>query len=138
MATSCVEWTGAKSKGGYGQKWDGEKVQYVHRMTYAEYHGVTLSSSDVVMHTCDNRACYAIDHLVLGTQANNLADMKAKGRQAREFGLPQTRLSDADIVVIREARAAGARNMDLAEQYGVARSHISKIVCGHARKEAVA
>lgn len=34
----------------------------------------------IVMHTCDNPPCCNPSHLVLGTQAENLADMRAKGR----------------------------------------------------------
>ena len=37
-----------------------------------------------VMHTCDNPPCINISHLKLGTHAENMADMKAKGRTWRQ------------------------------------------------------
>lgn len=37
----------------------------------------------VVMHTCDNRACEEGEHLVAGTQSDNIRDMYRKGRSGR-------------------------------------------------------
>ena len=34
----------------------------------------------VIMHTCDNPRCINVEHLTTGTQSENLADMRAKGR----------------------------------------------------------
>ena len=34
----------------------------------------------VVMHICDNPACFRYDHLRVGTQIDNIHDMFAKGR----------------------------------------------------------
>lgn len=39
-----------------------------------------LPADKVVMHTCDNPACINPEHLVVGTQVENMADMLAKGR----------------------------------------------------------
>lgn len=111
---------------------DGKPV-YVHRFVYEQVHHVKLGPKDFVCHSCDNPSCFNIDHLFLGNDRTNTDDKVSKGRQARGFMLPNTRLSDDDVASIRAARKAGARNKDLAVQYGVNPSHISKITTGDRR-----
>jgi hypothetical protein len=58
--------------------------------------GTVLTRTDVVMHMCDTPACYRLDHLQLGTQAENAADMKAKGRgRNQNSGIPECRRGHA-------------------------------------------
>ena len=57
--------------------------EYVHRIAYISYHGALPDPGMVVAHTCDNRRCIERGHLVAATQAQNLADMVAKGRSNR-------------------------------------------------------
>ena len=128
MATDCIEWPRARTRAGYGVKWDGSRTRYVHRLAYEEAHGVTLTSHDFVCHSCDNPSCYNIEHLFLGDYQKNSADKVAKNRQAREFNLPHTKLSDEDIVEIISSLERGERNKDIAARFGVHQSHVSKIV----------
>ena len=39
-----------------------------------------FSSKSVVRHSCDNRKCVNPDHLIYGTQADNIADMVGRQR----------------------------------------------------------
>jgi hypothetical protein len=75
----CWEWTRARSARGYGQLWTGERVEYAHRLVAALTAGA-IPTGLYVLHTCDNPPCCNPAHLVFGTQADNLADMAAKGR----------------------------------------------------------
>lgn len=66
-----------------GWRADGVRARaYAHRAVYAAEHG-PLAPGVVVAHRCDTRHCVAIAHLVAATQAENLADMVAKGRSNR-------------------------------------------------------
>ena len=52
-----------------------------------------LSQQLVVMHTCDNSRCVNPNHLRLGTQLENIADMVAKGRHHLKYKLRHARNS---------------------------------------------
>lgn len=78
-------------------------------------------------HKCDVPACVNPDHLFIGTPADNIADMVAKGREARGFSLPQTKLGPAALQAIRARRIAGERGKELAREFGVSQALVSLI-----------
>jgi hypothetical protein len=84
-----------------------------------------------VLHHCDNPACCnpTIDaeppHLFLGTQADNIADMRSK---KRGYNGPFAKLSADDIREIRRLSGKGATQPELAARFGVHRGHIGRIV----------
>lgn len=73
-----MEWTGATLKG-YGQIGDGRCLRYTHRVAWELVNG-PIPDGMHVCHHCDNPPCCNVDHLFLGTDADNNADMIAKGR----------------------------------------------------------
>lgn len=81
VETPCVEWQGSKDNKGYGRRYDRrtDKPALVHRLEWEKANG-PIPPGLFVMHLCDNPACYRVDHLRLGTAADNNADMHAKGR----------------------------------------------------------
>jgi hypothetical protein len=79
------------------------------------------------MHTCDNPACYLLEHLRLGTQAENNADRDAKGRNARGEKHGKAKLAYVDVNDIRNALARGESHRSIAERYGVAHGTIGRI-----------
>jgi hypothetical protein len=81
-------WTGTVNqyRGGYGNfAISRSKNRRAHRVAWELTYGVDLTPDVVIMHTCDTPACVRPDHLRAGTQADNLADMRDKGRD-RGFG----------------------------------------------------
>ena len=77
--TGCWEWQGDLTHNGYGRvKVDG-KAKRVHRVMWELRHG-PIPDGMVVMHKCDNPKCCNPEHLELGTQRENVADMIQKNR----------------------------------------------------------
>ena len=77
--SDCVEWTGHLKRSGYGQVCIEGRHHAVHRLAWEEANG-PIPDGMYVCHTCDNPACYNVDHLFLGTNSDNQRDSASKGR----------------------------------------------------------
>ena len=121
----CWNWLGMITQNGYGSVWTGEKNRAVHRVAWEltkgpipkgeGYHGTC------VCHTCDNRRCCNPRHLWLGTNAENMNDMKAKGRGGNPKGDAHgsTKITDAMLPRIIALRNGGALYREIAPLFGV-------------------
>ncbi len=128
---SCWLWTGAKNGYGYGIfLMPGERPVRAHRYAWERVNG-PIADGLVVMHSCDNPPCVNPAHLSLGTKADNSRDAAAKRRTKSGERHWNCRLSDSDIAAIISSTL---RQCDLADRYGVDRSHISRIKRGLVRK----
>ena len=76
----CWVWTGNVNWKGYAtSSYRGIKTT-LHRLVYLFVNEVTLPSSTVVRHTCDNRRCWNPAHLTTGDYQDNMDDMTARER----------------------------------------------------------
>jgi hypothetical protein len=74
----CWIWQGYLSAGGYGRLSIGNRKNvYAHRASYTAFIK-TIPEGMCVLHRCDEPSCVNPNHLFLGTQADNMADMKKK------------------------------------------------------------
>jgi len=83
----CILWLGAVNKDGYGVIGSGGQVGnniLAHRASYIISAG-PIPTGMSVLHKCDNPTCVNIDHLFLGTQADNIHDMVSKGRHRKRM-----------------------------------------------------
>ena len=75
---ACWEWDNVAGRR-YGQFYlHGKQVQ-AHRASW-ELNVGEIPDGIKVLHRCDHTHCVRPDHLFLGTQADNVADMISKGR----------------------------------------------------------
>lgn len=81
--STCWIWTGCVSNTGYGRVTvTGHKQDGAHRLSY-EFANGPFDRDLYVLHRCDNPVCVNPDHLFLGTQKDNMADMIEKNRGKR-------------------------------------------------------
>lgn len=79
----CWEWTGStnKQRGGYGRVTYAGRSMRTHRLAYELAYGIDPGEA-MVLHRCDNPPCCRPEHLFLGTNDDNMRDMREKGRSA--------------------------------------------------------
>ena len=77
-----------------------------------------------VLHRCDSPPCRNIDHLFLGTDADNMVDKVAKGRHPRGERYANAKLTEARV---RNIRASSMQSRGLAAKYGVSENLISLV-----------
>ena len=94
----CWEWIGSLDKDGYGRFSIKGRWNAAHRVS----HFIEANElPEVVRHTCDNPCCVNPDHLIGGTQQQNIVDRQRCDRQAKGSRNGRAKLN-ADIV--RELR----------------------------------
>src|ERR1700761_773896 len=89
----CWIWNGAVSGNGYGINTRAGKGKRMHREYYTHFKG-PIPEGMHVCHRCDVPRCVNPDHLFLGTNADNMADKVAKGRQTRGAASKSARLTE--------------------------------------------
>jgi len=134
----CWEWDGPRNGDGYGYCSIGSRrSRGAHRLSY-ELHIGPIEAGMVICHRCDNPPCINPDHLFPGTHGDNLADMRAKGRERyiAGDGHPSSKLTDEQVREIRALAASGQSYPTLAARFGVTSSNIGRIVRGQSRRAA--
>src|SRR3990167_5550740 len=124
---TCWLWRGSINKwtGGYGYAMrSGGVANRAHRVSW-ELHNGAIPDGLFVLHRCDNPPCVNPAHLFLGTNADNMADMAAKGRHGRTILTPD-QVRDIRRRLGSRRTPAGVR-MKLSSEYGVSVSTIKAI-----------
>lgn len=100
-STGCLIWTGARNADGRGRitlRVGGRRVQFVvPRVVYALKHDIEPGQRFVLHGPCDRPECCAVEHLRLGTVAENVADMLDRGRARIGEQHPHAKLRRVDV-----------------------------------------
>ena len=128
----CYEWIRAKNARGYGEIRHMGKRLLAHRAAWLVKYG-KLPEDLCLCHKCDNPGCVRVEHLFLGSIADNNADMRQKGRQKIPSPKPgeanyMAKLTRRDVLRIRRRCTSkrGAKTA-IAKEYGVTLTLISMI-----------
>ncbi len=157
----CRLWTAAVDKDGYGKfqvtNPKGRPKQWHLRAHRFSYWIAWRVSPVVVRHSCDTPACVNPEHLIGGSQKDNIRDMDDRGRRAKGYSKPgcsgdqhwsrrnpsqtvngerhgMSKLTDRDVATIKEMLASGESQMIIAAYFGVHKGTISKISTGKSWK----
>ena len=131
LSSGCFLWTAALNNMGYGLFRAAGKLQLAHRVSYEIANG-PIPTGLLVCHSCDVPNCVNPDHLWVGTHKDNAADMVAKGRGKDNLGSQNgnSKLTELDVVAIRERLAVREPHSSIARYYGVLVTAISDISTG--------
>lgn len=119
----CWEWQGYRDANGYGDTWFHKRHIRTHVVSWILHNG-ELPPKTAVLHRCDNPPCIRPDHLFVGTDRDNVIDMRDKGRH----GTAKLTQSQADE--IRTLYRLGIRQTRIGVLFGISQSQVSDIVLG--------
>jgi transposase len=80
----CHIWNACTDKDGYGLFKMSDKAMRAHRVSY-QLHKEEIPKGQTVRHICDNTKCVNPDHLILGTQKQNVQDKIERFRDPWQF-----------------------------------------------------
>lgn len=128
----CWEWTGGRGNHKYGVFYPKHGVSALaHRVSWELAHGA-IPDGMHVLHRCDNRPCVNPSHLFLGTNDDNIADKVSKGRQSRGEDRTFAKLTEADVMRIRDLVRAGISVRQIATTMPVHERNVLAAATGEA------
>lgn len=129
----CMLWKGTIGDRGYGQltrhpATSGSRIIYAHRFAFELAYG-PIPEGMHVLHQCDVRSCVNPTHLFMGTQADNMADKTAKGRQQKGEQCNLSKLTAEAVIDIRlRYQAGGITQKKLAAEYSISIANVCAIL----------
>lgn len=148
----CWEWTGTlNGKDGYGViggKLNGKRYSLpgvkmlAHRASWIMHFGEIPDNGSyhgtVVRHKCDNPKCVNPNHLELGTQQDNVVDMRDRGRsnysglgkQRSGFKHHRAIMTPESLALTWQMIREGRKVAEIAEKIGVSTTTIKNIRLG--------
>lgn len=132
--TECWEWTGSKSKKGYGLFDARCGESRAHRVSWMFSFG-NVPNGVFVLHSCDNPSCVNPNHLFLGSAKDNTQDMIRKSRDSLIGSKnSQAKLSEVSIVEIKTLYQSGISISKISSLFNVVYETIWDIVNGNTWK----
>lgn len=120
----CILWNGELSEHGYGLIASKHRA---HRVSFELFIG-PIPDGLKVLHTCDVRNCVNPNHLFIGTLADNVYDMVAKGRNVKGSRSNFAKLKEEQVIELRRIAATGMDRKEIAKMFNIDLSTVYCIV----------
>lgn len=134
MPNGCREWIGSLNHAGYGQVSHQGAPKPAHRVAYELTRG-PIPKGLFVCHKCDNPKCIKVDHLFLGTNADNMRDARSKRRMRHGDQHRDTVFTSGQVADMRRRAAEGESIASIARSFvGAKYITVYHIVTGTNRK----
>ena len=137
--SGCLEFIGCRTPHGYGhigrgRRGDGYAI--AHRAAWELAHG-PIPEGLFVCHHCDNPPCCNVDHLFLGTAADNNHDRARKGRTVVQSGErhKDAKLTTEQVAELRRLAPIVRNHAELGRRFGISKQHARAIVLGQKRRD---
>lgn len=114
--TGCWLWTKTVDSHGYGRMYVKGGAHGAHRVSYELFVG-PIPACKLILHKCDMPICVNPDHLLIGTQSDNMNDSVKKDRSS--FVLTREQ--------VLEIRTSNKTQRRLAREFGVCKSTIGNV-----------
>lgn len=115
--TPCWIWLRARNDRGYGQLRVNGKLVYAHRYFFEQAHGIVLPDTIKLHHLCEQQPCMRHDHLEPLTHGQHMRGHAPK-------------LGPEQVAEMEGLYAAGWLIVEIAERFGVHRTHVGRILKG--------
>lgn len=124
--TGCLIWIGAKGNvpnSVYGQIRINGRLVSAHRVAYERAYG-PIPTGKVIRHICNRPLCVNPEHLVAGTQKENMNDKVLAGRALGGRG----KLTSKDATAIVGMRMLGFTREEIAKDFNVSMSTVQQVL----------
>ena len=113
--SGCWNWTGSKTRGGYGKFSDKGKQARAHKWLCELVTGRVKKGFDV-HHTCGNRVCVNPRHLRVLSHSENMHEAARRGAWAGEKN-SNAKLTEGEVHLIRVLHDLGESVEEIAGRY---------------------
>jgi hypothetical protein len=133
----CWPWTGALTRGGYGQVCVGgpgapRRNRSAHRIAWEASRG-PIPDGVWILHHCDIPCCCNPAHMFHGDVKRNSQDMRERLRSLRGTRNSNVKLTEAAVMQIRALRGLMSASR-IANRFGITKAAVSKIQLGRTWK----
>jgi len=126
----CWNWVGyIEPKNGYAKFSLKKNALVASRVSYFLSFGDD-PKEQLVLHKCDNPKCVNPNHLFLGSELDNSNDKIQKGRDRKAVGVDAgpSKLTEKDVLEIRDQYRNGITSKQIGDKYGVCNNSVMAIV----------